>query len=245
MKTLQRQIPLALAVLAALTLVACGGTKKRPSTNPDQAPVTMALEADTRMAPAAADKRGGSTRHYGVWLEPTAKTVHLWAEVPTTSGKQYTAQPISGFGTVTPATATYQGPATGYAHYSQGSRKHAGAISASVTLTATFGTTPDLTGTLDRFDWTGPARGGPDLSRWQVGLAGDGTGFTVEDVSRSRSAAALDDDKASAWLAAPYSEDATLTDAPDNIAGWFDVHFVDGRAVGAFDAPQRKPRADE
>ncbi|MYA88979.1 MAG: hypothetical protein F4X97_11125 [Boseongicola sp. SB0662_bin_57] len=121
--------------------------------------------------------------------------------------------------------ATYSGGAVGMSVRTQGSGESkttdSGRFTADVTLNASFGATPTVTGKVNNF------AGGAVNSGWVVNLGeatlqrgSDATGVTVTG------------GRDGTWTAQAYGTDATKR--PTGIFGGFSAHFSDGDAAGAY-----------
>ena len=170
---------------------------------------------------------------YGHWLTTSAVdanatqwTVHTFA----TSGGGTTyslaaADDENEFGD--DDTATYSGPAAGMSVHKtdnaagDGQDIASGRFTAEVTLTAMFGATPMIGGTIDEFD------GSAVNENWTVKLedatlAAGGTPTTGMTVTTGRDGT---------WSNAAYGADAAR---PTGVFGGFTAHFSDGHAAGAY-----------
>ncbi len=121
-------------------------------------------------------------------------------------------------------TATYSGMAAGMSARTMGSgdsmTTDSGAFTADVMLTANFGTTPTVRGTINNF--MGDAVG----SGWSVNLESVALGTT------EASGVATGSGRDGEWDATAYGNDADAR--PAGIHGGFVAHFADGDAAGAF-----------
>ncbi len=122
-------------------------------------------------------------------------------------------------------TAAYSGSAAGVSVRTMGSgdskTTDSGAFTADVSLTANFGATPTVRGTIDNF--IGDAVG----SGWSVNLES-----ATLQVSSEATGVATGSGRDGVWSAQAYGTEAT--ERPAGIFGGFTAHFTDGDAAGAF-----------
>ncbi len=122
--------------------------------------------------------------------------------------------------------ATYSGSAAGMSVLKMGSGDSqitdSGRFTADVTLTANFGATPTVSGTINNF------QGDAVDSGWSVNLM-----ESTLDTS-SNDGIATGGGREGIWSATAYGTDATAR--PAGIFGGFTAHFADGHAAGAFAA---------
>ncbi len=118
-------------------------------------------------------------------------------------------------------TAEYTGDAAGMSVYKSGDDIDSGAFTATVNLTATFGATPTVKGTVSNFDGTAVNTGWDvELLSMPLGTVAPGTpGTTVTDGQDGE------------WTGQAYGP----ADArPEGIFGGFNAHFSDGHVAGAY-----------
>ncbi|MCY3675041.1 MAG: hypothetical protein OXH65_00690 [Paracoccaceae bacterium] len=168
--------------------------------------------------------------------------IYVWAEAPA-NGNEYGLDDLKNL----EGEATYMGSATGYAHHLD----RAGEITAKVLLEATFGTgtrynkpNPQINGDVYEFEFKDDSESNL-LAKWSAGLHAsldeDGNpDFSVIDHSDEGYTPL--NKKGSHWDAIAYT---TGTGTPTNLVGWFDVYFVDGATVGAFDIEQYTPKNNQ
>ena len=163
---------------------------------------------------------------YGHWLtanaDATEWTVNTFANFAGTN-----AADVATVGDETNKLAneaTYSGMAAGMSVRKMGSGDSAttdsGRFTADVMLTAKFGATPTVRGTIDGF--MGNAVG----SGWSVNLESATLGTTSAD------GVATGTGRDGVWSATAYGTDAAAR--PVGILGGFTAHFTDGDAAGAF-----------
>ncbi|MXY66887.1 MAG: hypothetical protein F4206_09255 [Gammaproteobacteria bacterium] len=121
--------------------------------------------------------------------------------------------------------ATYSGEAVGMSVHKTpkaggGNHIDSGMFTADVSLTAKFGGTPTVSGTVNNFQ--GDAVG----SGWSVRL--DAVALAASEAE----GLAVASGENGAWAATAYGADATAR--PDGIFGGFSAHFLDGHAAGAY-----------
>ena len=121
--------------------------------------------------------------------------------------------------------ATYSGGAVGMSVLKRGTGDSAttdsGRFTAAVTLNASFGTTPTVTGKVNGFE------GGAVNPGWVVNLGE----ATLQGTSEA-SGVTVTGGRDGAWTAQAYGPDATKR--PSGIFGSFSAHFSDGDAAGAY-----------
>ena len=167
---------------------------------------------------------------YGHWLVPnedaTEWTVHTFAT--SSGGTTYSlaaADDDNEFGD--DDTATYSGPAAGMSVYKtdnaagDGQDIASGRFDAKVTLTATFGATPMIGGTIDEFIGSA-VNGGWIVKLEDATLATDGESTTGMTVTTGRDGT---------WSNAAYG---AANARPTGVFGGFAAHFSDGHAAGAY-----------
>ena len=120
--------------------------------------------------------------------------------------------------------ATYSGMAAGMSVRKMGSgtsaTTDAGRFTADVMLTANFGASPTVSGTVDNF--MGDAVG----SGWRVNLESATLGTASND------GVATGTGRDGVWSATAYGNDSSVR--PVGVIGGFTAHFTDGHAAGAF-----------
>ena len=136
-----------------------------------------------------------------------------------------------------PNKATYKGEAVGMSARVTGTgdsqNHHSGRFEADVALTATFGASPTLGGTVSGFkgvDGAGETVSGAEwVGSWNVGL--DSTPFGLGGVTAGQTSGFPDDGATGRWTADGYGE---AGERPAGITGAFDARFTDGAAAGAY-----------
>ena len=173
------------------------------------------------------DSTTSSYASYGYWLTVDTSTPPLWT-VNTfavnnggglTAGTDYTLAADDDLGD----SATYSGEALGMSVHKTpkaggGNHIDSGMFTADVMLTAKFGATPTVSGTVNNFQ--GDAVG----SGWSVAL----TEADLANTAATATASAND----GTWNAQAYGADVTAR--PAGIYGGFTAHFLDGHAAGAY-----------
>ena len=165
---------------------------------------------------------------YGHWLtstgDPLEWTVNTFANFAGTNAADVTT--VGNDTNNLTNTATYSGMAAGMSVRTMGSgdskTTDSGAFTADVMLTANFGATPTVRGTIDNF--MGDAVG----SGWSVNLESATLGTTSND------GIATGTGRDGVWSATAYGTDSAAR--PAGIIGGFTAHFTDGDAAGAFAA---------
>ena len=175
-----------------------------------------------------------SYTQYGYWLSlsagsgtPDDLSDDVW-DVNTfaTSGGGSTVNLVAGTTANGLAdTATYSGKAAGMSvrktpKTGGGNHIDSGMFTADVTLRASFGATPEVSGTINNF--MGSAVG----SGWSVRL----DAATLGTSANSGTAVASGED--GSWAATAYGNDADAR--PAGVHGGFSAHFLDGHAAGAY-----------
>ncbi len=166
---------------------------------------------------------------WGHWLavaEDGTVTVHTYAYSPgNESGLDLARDTTEGAAN----TATYTGSAAGMSVHKtfdgNGNQMgiNSGAFTADVELTATFGTTPRLSGTVDNFQGGAHTDSGWSVNLQETNLA---AGASLTGVAKGSG-------QAGDWTAQGHG---TSGERPTGFFGNFEVHFTDGHASGAYAA---------
>jgi len=180
---------------------------------------------------------------YGWWLDKSAND-GSWSVGVFDASRGGAVQALSGFN-LGSGTAVYRGGAAGkYALTSStGGRNEAGHFTASVELTAKFGTADTISGTVSSFkDGNGAGiDGGWSVALGESMIAGNGgISASGDDSKTTWSAGGTDGTAAGSWSGALWS----LGDdgVPDVVTGTFNAHLGnDGRMAGAFGADHTAP----
>ena len=161
---------------------------------------------------------------FGHWLTVDAgsgeTTVHAYASTAT-MGDPALGAPA---GDLTDSSASYAGKAAGMSVHmtfdDQGARTEisSGAFTADVSLTARFGASPTVSGTISGFE------GNAVDESWSVDLGEAVLSGSIE------AGEARGTGQAGAWTARAYGE---TDQRPTGILGGFNAHFTDGHAAGA------------
>lgn len=182
---------------------------------------------------------------YGHWLSVNATTdtntdINVYALIgnsgTNTDGLDVTTvNTAADATTLTDTSATYSGEAVGMSFRKtfdsagmvvDGSRQ-SGAFTADVELTANFGTTPTLSGTVDNFQSDNMYAVSDD---WSVNLLQEAfTGAAIATGSEGTTSAG--GAQGGEWTATGYG---TSGERPAGIFGVFNAHFSDGHAAGAY-----------
>lgn len=161
---------------------------------------------------------------YGHWLtvSGTDWTVNTFASFAGTNAADLTT--VGTQANMLANKATYSGMAAGMSVRKMGTgtsaTTDAGRFTADVMLTASFGASPTVTGTVDNF--MGDAVG----SGWRVNLESATLAITSND------GVATGSGRDGVWSVTAYGTDAAAR--PVGILGGFTAHFTDGDAAGAF-----------
>ena len=167
---------------------------------------------------------------YGHWLtvdtsaDPDAWTVNTFASTDSANSTVNLAAGTEQDGLED--RASYSGMAAGMSVHTMGSgdskTTDSGAFTADVMLTANFGATPTVRGTINNF--MGDAVG----SGWTVNLEST----TLQTGSESTGGVATGSGHDGVWTAQAYGSDAAKR--PAGTFGGFTAHFTDGDVAGAF-----------
>ena len=182
---------------------------------------------------------------YGHWLTADG-TVKAFAERGDTAngltaqGGNWDAAGATGTPTAGLASsASYNGEAAGRSVHNEidgngkVTKQHSGRFTADVSLTATFGASPTLGGTVSNFK----SPDNPDAvdPTWSVKLKGAGTSATAAVTGTTGAltapGVAQGSGQAGAWTAQSYGEE---NKRPTGIYGGFNAHFTDGTVAGAY-----------
>ena len=170
---------------------------------------------------------------YGHWLSGTTTTTintFAYTDAGTAEGVNYELNVIntgSDATTLTDTSATYTGVAAGLSY--NGTNKHSGAFTADVSLTANFGVSPTLGGTVSNFKSDNMDAVNSD---WTVELQSRAFSGTFDGSTAANSGRTITNGQDGAWSATAYGSGATVR--PTGIFGGFNAHFSDGHAAGAY-----------
>ena len=168
---------------------------------------------------------------YGMWLEGTDAVPVL----RTRMGLAGTDAEAAGTGDLSTAgTATYSGTARGLSARTVNEVTASGHFEADVSLSATFGASPTLGGTVRNFR-AEAGQGGAHVGPWSIDLPATGPRAGTGDIRNAPfgNVGADGNPTAGGWSAYAYGLDGAR---PTGVYGGFQADFADGAAIGQFDA---------
>ena len=189
---------------------------------------------------AAADSPPALYADYGMWLEGSDAVPVL----RTRMGLAGTDAEAAGTGELTSTdnglatSATYSGTARGLsartATSGGDSTTASGHFTADVSLSATFGASPTLGGTVRNFR-AEAGQGGAHVGPWSIDLPATGPRAGTGDIRNAPfgNVGADGNPTAGGWSAYAYGLDGAR---PTGVYGGFQADFADGAAIGQFDA---------
>ena len=173
---------------------------------------------------------------FGHWLSANTDATLTDINTFALSAVAQTSPALTVTADLTDTSATYSGMAAGMSVQKEldsdgqpvAGTLHSGAFTADVNLTATFGASPTLGGTIDNFKSDNMYAVDPN---WTVELQVRSFNGEFDGGSAANSGRTIASGQDGAWSAAAYGN---ASERPEGIFGGFNAHFTDGAAAGAY-----------